>query len=215
MNFFKSDLGYILRKKNNRFINTFCSTYIRSDYLENNSTIDVITLTKNILRIPLNSRPVNLVSIQDKYFIDNFIDINKIQKNNTVILNPYANSINDIPISLYEDITIRLNQMGYKVFTSVIGTQKAIKNTFPVKFQLNHTIQILNYCGYLIGTRSGFFDLSINSSALICVIDSISYKWSDFYRLSSWNLNEKLYEFRYKTNNYDFIVKEIIELFIR
>ncbi|MEN1762017.1 hypothetical protein [Anoxynatronum sibiricum] len=212
MLFFKSDLGYIFRRNHPRFINTFCTTYIRSDYLKYNKTIDVITLTKTIYQIPQHSKPRKLKDLKSIHDISYLIDKFDIKKKKTIIFNPYAHSISGVPFIIYEKISEKLSTMGYQLITSTIGNQTPIKGTMAIHFTIGEAVGLANYCGFVIGTRSGFFDLVVHSDAKIIAIDSTDYPWSDFYRLSQWQVNSELHEFRYNGSNVETIVSNVLSL---
>jgi hypothetical protein len=84
----------------------------------------------------------------------------------TVILSPYSNTLSDLPIEFWEDITDELVNKGYMVVTNSGGkTEPAIKGTTAVFFPVDIAPQMIEEAGTFIGVRSGFCDIISGAKA--------------------------------------------------
>jgi hypothetical protein len=210
--FFKSDIGYIYRQKSQVVAPFFPLAYVRSDCLKRNPYISFMHIFKGLLRIDQNSKPFIPNPIPADQLIDRLVRDNVIEKGNTVLLNPYANSCTGIPFSFFEKLAKGLKKKSYKVITSIHDDQVAVPGSEGVAFTISEELALLNYCGYVIGSRSGFLDLAVFSQACIVSIDIDSYPFSDFFKLDEmWPHNKNIRTYRWHEDKEDEMIQQIID----
>lgn len=96
----------------------------------------------------------------DKLFADN-----QMVEGKTVVLSPYAKWPPAIKNGFWQNLSSRLKQEGYKVFTNSIGPEEPpILGTRPISFSYADSVSVLNKAGYVVGVRSGFLDIVESAS---------------------------------------------------
>lgn len=86
-----------------------------------------------------------------------FKDIGLVQ-NKSVILIPYARSMPNIPLSMWEKLASILSK-DYKVFTNIGAGEEPIKNTLPLNIPLKDIAAAVNYAGHAVAIRCGIADI--------------------------------------------------------
>ena len=199
--FYKSDMGFSFRRKNNEITCAYYSAGIRSDVYLWNKYIRLDRIVKSIYGIPLDSKPCSIHKIDCSEYINDLIEKSVIIPSKTVILNPYATSCREVPLTFFEKIADELTNKGYKVLCSINGNQMATKNTETITYSLDKLVSIVEACGYLIGVRSGFMDLASYANAKIISIDHDNFSISDASKLEDlWPQNTNIRTIRYKEN---------------
>lgn len=198
-NFYKSDLGLLYRRKHKGILCVYPTAFCRSDLLLENPYIIMTEIIKNIYRIPAYTIPSRIKKIPCEEWIKDLEERGIIQKARTVLINPYANSVKGIPISFFRNIGNALIQKGYRVIASAHDENNPIGGEIPtIRFGMDKAVALADYCGYVIGVRSGFMDLMVFSDANIISIDHASYQLADGYNLEkNWPWNHKIKSIRY------------------
>lgn len=106
-----------------------------------------------------NKKEANFPSIWDVKLRESELENKGLVKGKTIIVAPYANSVQELPIQFWEELVKRLINMGYYVFTNVSGNQKAIKGSNGLKIPLNQLGNYLEFAGYFVSLRSGLCDI--------------------------------------------------------
>lgn len=85
-----------------------------------------------------------------------------IKKGKTVVLSPYAYSMQSLPMYFWQQLADRLADQGYTVCVNVdVKKEKCeMRNVIPIGFTFRQSAAVLEYAGYLIGIRSGFMDIA-------------------------------------------------------
>ncbi len=78
----------------------------------------------------------------------------------TIILAPYANSVEELPIQFWEKLTEKLLKMKYCVVTNIVGMQKPVKGTMGIQIPLRQIGSYLEFAGCFIALRSGLCDVA-------------------------------------------------------
>lgn len=81
-------------------------------------------------------------------------------KGKSVILAPYANTLEELPFQFWELLTKRLLEMNFCVFTNVAGKQKPIKGSLGLEIPLNQIGNYLEFAGYFVSLRNGLCDIA-------------------------------------------------------
>lgn len=112
-----------------------------------------------------------------------------LKKEKVAILMPYACSVEEYPIKLWENISKVLVQIGYVVYTNTKDEkEKEIKGTKRLNLNLNDTIAFCkNDVEVIVSIRSGICDLLCYTNInLIVLYNSIQLqKWYSLKRLNS------------------------------
>ena len=102
-----------------------------------------------------------------------------LSRRNTVLLNPYTSgvSVKEIDANFYIMLTETLKANGFSVVT-ILGSEKqaAVSGTKGMITSLAEAWYLAQWCSYVIGTRSGFFDFIRLSDCNMIGIYDPSYK---------------------------------------
>ena len=150
-------------------------------------------------------------------YINDFFANNKLKIGKTVILSPYAGSLDsNIPEEFWNKLTLMLKDLGYTVCTNSSGdNEPAIANTSPVFFALKDALPILNKAGYFIGYRSGLCDFISSSSCKKVVFYSQNTRANniEFFSLNKMGLCSDANEIVFDVSKSDLIIESIIKYF--
>lgn len=103
--------------------------------------------------------------VNKKDYVINLFNEKNLQKQKTVILAPYANTLMNLSMKFWENISEVLKKNGYTVCTNCYGNEEsAIPNTTAIFFPLNYAVDIVEYAGYFLGIRSGLCDIIANTN---------------------------------------------------
>lgn len=104
------------------------------------------------------SRPA---SRQDRQKAVDFLRENGLAYGKTAILSPYANTISNLPMAVWEKIAAALKNKGYAVCTnSASEREPAIKGTLPLFIPFSMAVPVLEAGGLFIAMRSGLCDIA-------------------------------------------------------
>ncbi len=211
LKFFKSDFGQIYRRNHSQIKCVFYTAYVRSDLLMNNPYVCLSSIEKMIYEIPPDSVPCQISRPDCTEWIETLKTRSDIVPGKTVLMNPYANSCSGVPVSFFSDFAQKLKENGFAVVTGVHGNQQPIEGTQGVDFSLDKAVAIVEYCGYVVGLRSGFLDLCAFSSAMTIAIDSDDYPLSYATKIEKWwPQNQRLKTYTYNFEISQFLMDEII-----
>lgn len=94
-------------------------------------------------------------------------------KGMSIIISPYAKSIQQLPEYFWIELSNRLTKLGFNVYTNCNGNYELpIRGTKRISFTLEKAVSILDYAGLFIGLRSGFCDIISSSKCEKVVIYS-------------------------------------------
>lgn len=173
-----------------------------------NSSVHVDDVVKKILDLPnTEERKAPHVPQADIYDLVKKYDISH---RNTVLLNPYTSgmAVEEIDANFYVMLADVLKTEGFSVAT-ILGSEKqtAVSGTVGVVTSLAEAWHLAQWCGYVIGTRSGFFDFICMSDCNVIGIYDSSYKLKNFFSLHLSDKDEHILEFVWTKNS----EKELIE----
>lgn len=98
-----------------------------------------------------------LEEMAEKYGID---------RGNTVIIAPYANTLKIFPENFWKDIVSKCSEKGMKVFTNSCGdSEPVIAGTHRLSCRLSEMTAVTECAGWYIGLRSGLCDLIMFTKA--------------------------------------------------
>lgn len=180
--------GMMLLQKFPRILSITYTLYSSKQLLEDHPEANVDDLVKLILDLPESVERIaplvpdtDICRITQKYGL---------KRSRTVLLNPYTGgcAVREIVHAFYEKLTVLLQVKGYTVVT-ILGTeeQKPITGTVGIKTNLSEAWHLAQWCGWLIGTRSGFFDFLQPCGCNMIALGDGSYKQRDIFTLQASN----------------------------
>lgn len=124
----------------------------------------------------------------------------KLKPGRTVILAPYANSfVEELPKAWWEELAGELATRGLKVYTNSSGdTEPVIAGTEKIFLSYEEMYRVLETAGYLIGMRSGLFDLMNEAECTKVVIyqEFITKERMNFFSLKNMYGRKDAYEYQ-------------------
>lgn len=141
------------------------------------------------------------------------------QSSKVIIINPYSSGREFCPcLDLFEVIVNRLNEMGFYVYSNIIGEQKPLKNTKPLRCGIIDFYLIADKVRAVISERSGIVDWIINTSSKKIVfypdrknafITNTDYK--EMFTLEQWQKDNVKEFFLWETSEQKSISNAVIE----
>ncbi|WP_298022574.1 hypothetical protein [uncultured Dysosmobacter sp.] len=123
---------------------------------------------------------------------------------NTVLLNPYTGgqSVKEIDAVFFVMLAKALKANGFSVVT-ILGSEKqtAVSGTMGMVTSLAEAWYLAQWCGYVIGMRSGFFDFIRMSDCNVIGIYDPSYKFRELFSLHLPGKDERLLELVWTKDN--------------
>ena len=97
---------------------------------------------------------------EDTLFVEQLFKERHLKKQKTVLLIPYANSLDNLPVEFWETLTKQLNARGYTVCTNSSGNNELpIRGSCPVYIPYKELRPFLEMAGYSISFRCGLSDI--------------------------------------------------------
>ncbi len=87
-----------------------------------------------------------------------------IEKGNSVIIFPYANTLYTPSEAFWNNIIKNYMNKGKKVYTYVYENQQALCNTMPIRCDLRDLNSLVECAGEIIGVRNGLMDVIAESN---------------------------------------------------
>lgn len=150
-----------------------------------------------VFGLPKDTRPCIPVNFTD------YADSETIVGGRAVILSPYAKSVTELSISVWDQIVEYYTAKGYQCFTNVAGEEKPLAGTIAISPRIAEMKSVVERAGTYVGIRSGLCDVIRNVNARkIALYPDYNYsdtEWKaiDIYALEGWeNIVVK--------NNFDF-----------
>lgn len=193
--------GLINKARKHRIMSVFPFHYIPLNLNDGRTELDYIRT--DMLHLDDNAS-IQYPSLTDEpiHSIRGFEEI----RDKVVVINPYSLSMNSDMLHFFNRISLSLVSMGYKVFTNVVGNQKALAGSEPLNCSIYEFYAICNQIPLVISVRSGLIDMSISAKSNFFVYyfpfadNAFMYsKMSIFYKrhtLKAWktdNVEEHLY----------------------
>lgn len=177
-------IGRLIHLRCRQIENVSYTLHMNKSLLLSNPALHVSECTKIILKIPGASEFV-LPSVP-KVDVTPLIEKYHLPKEKTILLNPYTSgvAVRELESDLYPALAKTLTQCGYRVVT-ILGNaqQKPVLGTDGVTTSLTEAWHLAKWCGWVIGTRSGFFDLIQYSGCNVVALYSKDYLQKDFFAL--------------------------------
>lgn len=131
-------------------------------------------------------------------------------KGKTVLLSPYANTVNNLSDSFWMKIAEILIGEGYQVCTNVASSkEEPVRGTIGIFIPYKMIVDFLDKAGFFIGLRSGLCDIVSSTSAKMFILYPRGMMFGsgtlyDYFSLSNMGLRkEKLLELEYDLEDMD------------
>lgn len=117
---------------------------------------------------------------------------NQMKKGKSVILAPYAKSVAGIGQKIWEKIISYYNKKEYQIYTNIVGEEKELPGTSPLRVELAEFQSAVEWAGVFIGVRSGLCDVirEADCRKIVlfpdCYYSDTKWKVSDFFHLEGW-----------------------------
>lgn len=151
--------------------------------------------------------------------IKEYFDEKGLDPQKTIILFPYANTIQPIHIDIWERLARNLREDGYMVCTNVEPGGLAIPGTVSVFVPYEDLIPFVERCGCVIGLRSGIFDIiaDANCNKVVLYPTPNFYKFGvgsifDYFSLINMGIAKRTYEFEFERVNERYTFRQIYYL---
>lgn len=148
--------------------------------------------------------------------IINVIKKNRLKKGKTVILSPYANTLQVLPDWFWRKLVSILKTRGFCVLTNSSGTHEpAIEGTNAIFLPYKDLKYFLEYCGYFIGVRSGLCDIISDCVCKKVIIYQPYCFWGpagnwEYFSLNRMGLCDDAIELSYDGVEYIKLIYEIV-----
>ncbi|MDD3416135.1 MAG: hypothetical protein PHY47_19405 [Lachnospiraceae bacterium] len=134
---------------------------------------------------------------------------------NAILLSPYANSVVLLDVTWWEELTRRLTDYGYKVYTNTIVDSQVIKGSDKLFFEYSDAKLVLEKMKCFIALRSGLCDIvsSINAKKIILCTEGVDgYNHFNHYSLKKAGLDKNAIEFSISEGNEYEIMEKILSI---
>lgn len=194
------DVGYAFGKITNRIISTRIGSNSRGNYMLRMHQVTYLDSIKyGVYDLPIDSileKPqIPACDIQS------YIDSYELKQGKTVILNPYANSISNLPLQFFTKLAERLKKNGFCVVTNLSGSkQSTVPGTKGITCSLTEAYHLAEFCGCAIGMRSGFFDFVAYAKCKLIILFPYEYPFFEYQKLSKWGINTDAIDMKVGSN---------------
>ena len=137
--------------------------------------------------------------------IDEYFEEKGLQKRKTVILFPFANTIEDLPLDAWERLARHLRELGFSVCTNAACVEQVIPGTKKVFVPYEDIIPFVEEAGYVVSIRSGICDIiaAADCKEFILYPTPNFYKFGvgtifDYFSLKKMNIGKHLCELEFE-----------------
>ena len=122
--------------------------------------------------------------------------------NKSVVFAPYANTVELLSDSFWEELAESFMHKGYTVFTNVTDNQNEIRKTLRLNCALRDINSVVELAGNFVGLRSGLCDILANCDAKkIIIYPDVKYDYItvfNYYSFERMKVGKKMIELIYK-----------------
>lgn len=130
----------------------------------------------------------------------------KVKKGCTIILAPYASVTKQIPFSFFDMLSRFFSNNGFEVLTNITNpNQRIAEYSLPLCCDISDIAVVAEYCGWVIGIRSGLMDLLCYAKCHIIVLYPTDNPYMNFFGLTALeDICADVLEYRFKNEENDF-----------
>lgn len=146
-----------------------------------------------LMKIGESNKQIPIVKKEKMDTVIEFFEKNRLEKNKTAILSPYANTIVCLEDNIWDNIILLLKNLGYTVYTNSIGAEEPpLLGTTSISFPLEIAKEVIQEAGVFVGIRSGLCDVIEDAKAKIFVLYPKSSM--KFFNLSAMGFGRNVVE---------------------
>ena len=203
--------GRTIHRMTKRIRSIYPCIHLNRWLLYDNPALSMDGMIKLILKLPCGEeRKAPKVPKTD---IHHIVDCYSLPQGKTILLNPYTSGVGvaEIKNDFYLKMAKVLTANGFTVAT-ILGSEKQmpISGTSGLVTSLAEAWYLAQWCGWVIGTRSGFFDFIRFAGCNIIGIYEPSYKLKEIYSLELPNREDHVHEYILKSGHEDEIIDKIL-----
>lgn len=110
----------------------------------------------------------------------------RLKRGRTVILAPYEAKAVPVSLSFFDLLAENLINKGFRVLTNVTSSkQRIVKGSSPLLCDIGKMAALSEFCGWVIGVRSGLFDLLSYAECHLIVLYAPNNIYFNFFRLAA------------------------------
>lgn len=155
---------------------------------------------------------------RDEAYVERLFETKKLRKGRTVILSPYANTINCFSERFWSRLAKMLKDRDFDVCTNASDNEEAIEGTQKIWFDLKDAEFVVNEAGYFVGIRSGFCDIICNSTGFKCILypeyEIFNSSVYDFCSFEKMGLGRNYYEIQWDFDSYDELTNRVVSALV-
>ncbi len=135
----------------------------------------------------MRSEPPKFLDVSDK--VREFFEENNLIPGKTVVIAPYVNTLNMLPIWFWIELVDSLRNLGYTVCTNCGGENNPIYGTVKIFPEYYEMKDFLEYAGFFVASRSGLCDVISSFSMCKIIIYQPHLYWGSGNNISYFSLN--------------------------
>lgn len=122
----------------------------------------------------------------------------RLKRGRTIILSPYEAAAAPVSLSFFDLLAENLIDRGFRVLTNVTSSKQRIaKGSNPLLCDIGKMAALSEYCGWVIGVRSGLFDLLSYAECHLIALYAPNNIYFNFFRLAALeNTKAAIVEYR-------------------
>lgn len=170
--------------------------------------------------LPTNTMRQKANFLINSEYVKELFESKKLKEGKTIIISPYASSMDSLPSELWDILVSNLSNKGYQICTNISNSQeKPLNNTKELFFPLSCANQVLEHAGYFIGYRSGFCDIVSEAKCKKIVLYPKNITFGvgsviDYFGINKMGLANDILEIEYDPQQQEQIIIQIINLIL-
>lgn len=141
----------------------------------------------------------------DDSSVDEYLDEYCLEREKTVVLFPYANTVDNLPMELWEEFARHLREIGFSVCTNVEPGGPVVPGTYGVFVPYKDIKPFVERAGYMVSLRSGMCDILADTDCRKYILYPTPnyYKFGvgsffDYFSLQKMKIGKKLNEYEFE-----------------
>lgn len=130
------------------------------DMLAGYNELDFMTMYLSVIFPGLTWQEAgNFLPVEDESPVDEYFAARGLEQGKTVVLFPFANTIENLPWQLWEELARHLREHGFSVCTNIERGRMPIPGTCDVFVPYKYLKRFVEKAGIVVGIRNGIFDI--------------------------------------------------------
>ena len=167
----------------------------KNGYVWNEKLSNIDRYKENVFGLPLDTELIPpLIEPPTDSQKQNLHETHVLDKDRTIILAPYANSIANLKEAFWARLAAELIGKGYVLYTNVADPQeKVIAGTTPMRTTFSELMYLAEHVKCFIGLRSGIFDLLAFTNAKLLYINPKISWWQYDLNINFRHINSRAF----------------------